>query len=226
MYYRLVRDARYLNQQLSGLKNVNISTGLLETFINEKAVPGLPVTESATLAPPVAMPVPGSPQPQKQIPTANERLKGIFRRSSTFMAKDAKEKTTTPPPPSPMLEKQIHSDPQELETTIRSSPPPTPVKSTTIEIMQRAMTPVLGIMDQGPLDERKSALTISKDLPVPLPESLQEEAEHETILQDSIAVPPLPEKDDIGSIATDVANDVQNGDTLHALDTIANGDPS
>ena len=67
MYYSLVRDARYLNQQLSGLKNVNVSTGLLETFINEKAVPGLPIAENATLAPPVAISIPASPQPQKQL---------------------------------------------------------------------------------------------------------------------------------------------------------------
>ncbi|KAI5124293.1 hypothetical protein M0805_008901 [Coniferiporia weirii] len=197
---RMMRDARYLHQHFSGLKNVKSSAGMLETFVGEKQVPLPPGAQlsrvrSRSPAPPLPLPAGSSLdlQPQLQPPqanvagtmeSANERLKGIFRRSSSFMSSDTK---TVPPPPL-NLEKQSSSffpektpmhEPPDPSTLPKSPfPPPTPEKQDTdgrISVMTPLSTPLplspAPVNGQGP----RSPRFMEKALPIPLPTLESEE---------------------------------------------------
>jgi len=67
---RLLADAKYLHQKLSGLKNVGAPSGMLETVIAELSISRTPT--SATGPRPAAAPIP------VRMNSANQRLKGLL----------------------------------------------------------------------------------------------------------------------------------------------------
>ena len=76
---RLLEDAKYLNKQFSGLRNVRAPTAMLETVVAEKLLPG-------SRPPPGPSPtVPQTPMRSNTL-RANERLRGLLSgRASSFM---------------------------------------------------------------------------------------------------------------------------------------------
>ncbi|THH06493.1 hypothetical protein EW145_g4050 [Phellinidium pouzarii] len=201
---RLMRDARYLHQHFSGLKNVKASAGMIETVVGEKQVSLAPVAQISRMMSrsPVSSTPPStgkSAAPQlhpsqtnvtSTMESANERLKGIFRRSSTFMSSESK----TAPPPSPRAEKQSSSffpekTPiqvlQESELQPRSPPPPpTPEKLDTG--MGSSASLSMSPTSSAPMDGQRtrSPRPIEKALPIPVPtlnsEGIITEASEET----------------------------------------------
>ncbi|KAG6830755.1 hypothetical protein H0H92_014836 [Tricholoma furcatifolium] len=83
---RLLADAKYLHQKLSGLKNVAAPSGMLMTVISEKRIGNAPPSPLPVLSPKMS-PVP-TPMRSSTISlgaSANQRLKGLLSgKSSTF----------------------------------------------------------------------------------------------------------------------------------------------
>ncbi|KAH8117189.1 Vps54-domain-containing protein [Phellopilus nigrolimitatus] len=181
---RLIRDTRYLHQHFSGLKNVNAPTGMLETVVGEKQVPLSPGTQlartgSRSPGPSIASTEGGTPAHQpattnapSTVESANERLKGIFRRSSTFKSSDTKIAPPFPSPripSSPVPEKQpttfVPEETAVLEPASSSPPPPTPEKQNSSVNVEVRMTPPVSPAPQ----RERSPRPMEKALPIPVP---------------------------------------------------------
>jgi len=171
---RLSRDVKYLHQHLSGLKGVVASTSMLETIVNDKFIPRLvqeaasparpstPVMATAAnearLSPPIS-----PPQPQSStFESTNQRLKSIFRRSSTMERKDSENKDSRNASSGPM------SPPEKKETLDfpkATSPPPTPPK------LERLASPPppQSSSPKPTTNSRRSSYIVDKELPTPVP---------------------------------------------------------
>ena len=176
----MLRDARYLHQNLSGLKNVNSPTGMLETVINEKRVAAPTNAQNAparstTPLPPSSPATRTPPPPQTHhtpLESTNERLRGLFRRSTMNVSSETKEKVARPStPPTPRAEKQV---PKPAEKPpVREPDPEPPVSSPPPPPEKQALTtspPPLS----SPAPEtngRRSPLPVEKDLPIPVADS-------------------------------------------------------
>ncbi|EJD05695.1 Vps54-domain-containing protein [Fomitiporia mediterranea MF3/22] len=192
---RLLRDARYLHQNFSNLKNVNASFGMLEIVIGEKRFPGQgpaqsEQSKSKSPPPPTAPGVNDSPRQQTQAQTqslaastmesANERLRGIFRRTSTFKASSPKAASNSQQTPSPIAEKQNSpffpekaSVDEPAARTASPPPPPTPEKAASdsnAPATMRPSSPLSPAPSEGRNRSRsRSPRPMEKALPIPLP---------------------------------------------------------
>jgi len=162
---RMLRDAKYLHQHLSGLKNVNPPTGMLETVIGEKRVPGAQNVPARSPTPSVPSPNPASAslssppsQHTNHLESTNERLKGLFRRSSMFVSSEPKEKLAPSTPPTPRTEK-----PPIQHSERPLSPPPPPPEKQNLAASSSPPPP----SSTPPVDGRNSPLPIEKELPDP-----------------------------------------------------------
>lgn len=188
----MIRDARYLFQHFSNLKNVNASTGMLETVIGEKQVPlspgaqlertrsrsPVPTSPASTNSPPIHHAQSSTPSlaanAASTMESANERLRGIFRRSSTFMSSDTKATTNSKPTAE---EKQgtpffpEKSLVQEPTLPPRSPPPPPTPEKLGIDIdasmMMRPSSPRSPLSAGG--QPERSPRIMEKALPIPVP---------------------------------------------------------
>lgn len=168
----MLRDAKYLHQHLTGLKNVNPPTGMLETVIDEKRVPGMQNAQGRSPTPSVSSSNPthaSLPSPPSQhtyhLESTNERLKGLFRRSSMFVSSEPKEKLVPSTPPTPRTEKP----PIQQSERPLSPPPPLPEK----EALAASPSPP-PTSSTPPIDERNSPLPVEKELPEPSTDSTLE----------------------------------------------------
>ncbi|KAH9848897.1 Vps54-like protein-domain-containing protein [Lenzites betulinus] len=152
---RLLVDARYLQEKLTGLKNVAAPTAMLETVVSEKSV-----ANRLAQPQPAGAPAP-APQTQQQQPAAppvtnTGRFRGILQRASTLNGRH----TTTPAPspaqaPAPDVEKAL--------------PPPAVIASPSPGPDSSSNTPSVDPMaDNAPLSAR--AIPPPAPLPLPLPE--------------------------------------------------------
>ncbi|KAH9930608.1 Vps54-like protein-domain-containing protein [Fomitopsis serialis] len=82
---RLLADARYLHQKLTGLKNVGAPTAMLEIIVQEK---------------PVRVPTPAAHEAAAPQPTT-QRFKGILQRTNSKRTETASDPTPPPVAPSP-----------------------------------------------------------------------------------------------------------------------------
>lgn len=182
--YRMLRDTHYLSQQFSGLKHTHASFGMLEAVVAEKQVPGAkppPAVsrQPSTLTPVNTVELNGQAKPHatqsnlaSTMESANVRLKGIFRRSSTMLASEPKSPVA---PPSPRQERRssgmLPEKPlaEELSNTLEvpesiSPPPPTPAKDenyTTLDVPTSAPNS----RPSSPVDRPRSP----RVLPIPVP---------------------------------------------------------
>ena len=169
---RLLRDVRYLSENLSTLKNVNAPLHMLETVVLEKALPraaGSPpspaTTPSKTPVVPAAAPTPTKAE------SANERLRSIFRRHSTH----APEKKSLPDETllaSRVSEKEGLKSVQEKveEGEDVSPPPPTPEKSGADSLKRVASPPRVSSPPPSAKDDTSTPVgLVEKDLPTPIP---------------------------------------------------------
>jgi len=137
---RLLADAKYLHQKLTGLKNVGAPTAMLELVVSEKSV--------ARKAPP--------PVPVHQPPTTTQsRFKNMLHRADSTNVKRAPTPTPTSPNPVPDYEKTLPlptSDPPavvSITPSPTSPPPPHP------------LTPPPSVDAKSPNGSSQSATVIS-----------------------------------------------------------------
>jgi vacuolar protein sorting-associated protein 54 len=97
----LFTDAKFLHKELSGLKNVMASMGMLETVVSEKQIARANISSPSPMSPQV------TPPKRSNTMTANQRLKGLLSRSSTITSKSVIPDQVTSPKlpmsPSPPL---------------------------------------------------------------------------------------------------------------------------
>ncbi|TEB26582.1 Vps54-domain-containing protein [Coprinellus micaceus] len=106
---RLHEDAKYLNKQFSGLRNVRAPTAMLETVVAEKLLPG-------SRPPPAPSPmVPQTPMRSNTL-RANERLRGLLSgRASSFIERALPNPNPGQPTPSiPQPDSQRSPQPPAL----------------------------------------------------------------------------------------------------------------
>ncbi|EKM82490.1 hypothetical protein AGABI1DRAFT_117956 [Agaricus bisporus var. burnettii JB137-S8] len=89
---RLLADTKFLHKELSGLKNVMASMGMLETVVSEKQV------GRANMPSPSPMSPTFSPPKRSNTISANQRLKGLLSRSSTIASKPVEKALRSPDP--------------------------------------------------------------------------------------------------------------------------------
>lgn len=184
MCCRLMRDAHYLNQHFSGLKNTNASSGMLETFVREKQIPLPPGSRQSpsTVKPPAPVtPAPATePSPQSKpqalqtnlastMESANVRLKGIFRRSSAMHAAESKSPVSPPTQERRssgfLPEKPLAEEPRSQDVSFTTTPPPlTPAKEEDASLNVPTSAP-----NSRPASPTRSPRLLEKALPIPLP---------------------------------------------------------
>ncbi|KAL5529345.1 hypothetical protein ACEPAG_5330 [Sanghuangporus baumii] len=189
---RLLRDARYLHQNFSGLKNVNASAGMLETVVSEKQIPRLDAQPDQSLpkssVPPVLSNADNTqshvaqqhphPHAASTMESANERLRNIFRRT-TLKRHDTKPIPATHPPHSPIAENQTSTffpeKPPVDEPATRPLSPPPPATPEKEKLGPDGSTHAI-IRPSSPLSPRNSERSGSrsprpfeKALPIPVP---------------------------------------------------------
>ncbi|KAI0820203.1 Vps54-like protein-domain-containing protein [Trametes gibbosa] len=179
---RLLLDARYLQEKLTGLKNVAAPTAMLETVVSEKSVASRTAPLSAQPQP-AGTPAP-FPQAQQQQPAAPPvlnpgRFRGMLQRASTLNGRHATAPTpSSAPAPTPPVEKAL--------------PPPAVVVSPSPGPDFSATTPSGDpIADTAPT----SAPVVPPPAPLPLPVLTEKPlvAEPEEANDDA---PPLPETEE------------------------------
>ena len=96
---RLLADARFLQEKLTGLKNVTAPTAMLETIVSEKpiSIKQPPPQQQQQQQQPVALP---APQP-------GGRFKGMLARAGTLNGRKASLPAPAPAAPPPNLEKAL-----------------------------------------------------------------------------------------------------------------------
>lgn len=178
MLCRLLRDVRYLVQNLSALKNVNAPLGMLETVVLEKPLPraaGAPPSPAPPPTPtPASAPVATPPKitsaastVASKVDSANERIRSIFRRQSTMVPEKKPTMDETMLTPSHVMEKDgqkavVEKVVEEGEKT--PPPPPTPEKSG----LRRVTSPPP--VREDVVKSTKAVLHVEKELPAPVPE--------------------------------------------------------
>lgn len=206
--HRLLRDAHYLNQQFSGLKNTNASFGMLEAVITEKQLsgsrpsPAAPRTSTSSLSVATEATTQAKPQAVQSnlastMESANVRLKGIFRRSSTMLASEPKSPIAPSSPiqerrfsgllPEKPLVEEPQSTPQAPDST---PPPPTPGKddsNTTLSIPTSAPNS----RPSSPVDRPRSPRMLEKALPIPVP-TLNADGDIIDSTEEILNLPPTP----------------------------------
>ncbi|KAI0797556.1 Vps54-like protein-domain-containing protein [Abortiporus biennis] len=122
---RLLADAKYLHQKLTGLKNVGAPTAMLEIVIQEKSI--------ARKVPPTPTPAP------HPVTTTNSRFKNILgaKRASSLLMPTSPPAQVVPdfekslPVPNPPTITSVTPSPPPLPSNRLTSPPPADVKSST-----------------------------------------------------------------------------------------------
>ena len=178
---RMLRDTRYLHQQFSGLKHVNAPTGMLETVVSEKQIPLQPGEQLARvrsrspgpMSPTPETPLAQVPNPPSTAGSTNERLRGIFKRSSTFLSGESKPAAARPLP-SPVAERPSLSIfpekvmAQEPESRV-NTPPPIPEKlNLSNGLTSSTASPTLSA-PRSPFERPRSPRVLEKALPIPVP---------------------------------------------------------
>lgn len=188
----MLHDARYLFQHFSNLKNVNASTGMLETVIGEKQVPlspGAQLERTRSLSPVPTPPASANSPPvhhaQSSTPSlaanaastmesANERLRGIFRRSSTFMSSDSKAAANSRPPAEEKQGATFFPEKAPVqEPTLPPKSPPLPPTPEKLGLDIGASTLMRPSSPRSPLSAgsqpERSPRIMEKALPIPVP---------------------------------------------------------
>ncbi|OSD08356.1 Vps54-domain-containing protein [Trametes coccinea BRFM310] len=165
---RLLADARYLQEKLTGLKNVNGPTAMLETVVSEKPV----VNKQQEQQPPSASP----PVAQSPVQSAINpgRFRGMLQRASTLNGRHGTAQQKDPPP--------VPNSGKTLPPTIEASPSPgldvkTPLVDPMGDNSPPAPTPPVSVMEKPLVAEPEEASveavvdiqTIEPDAPPPAP---------------------------------------------------------
>jgi vacuolar protein sorting-associated protein 54 len=176
-FVRLLRDAIYLKQQFSGLKDVNASASMLEAVVKEKPVAstsGSQINRAGSQSPVTSVAPEASSSPPPTQPSvhksANERLRSMFRRTSTAPMSETAASASSPVPekPSPPLtDKPLQEEP--INGFHSPTPPPIPKKPSLGDSIVRSLSPG-SPGPSSPLDGRpRSPRVLEKALPIPVP---------------------------------------------------------
>ncbi|KAI0371696.1 Vps54-domain-containing protein [Pilatotrama ljubarskyi] len=92
---RLLADARYLQEKLTGLKNVAAPTAMLETVVSEKPVANKQQQQQQQQQ----QPVQPAPQPAVQPALNPGRFRGMLQRAGTLNGRHNTAPPSAPPPP-------------------------------------------------------------------------------------------------------------------------------
>ncbi|KAI9061503.1 Vps54-domain-containing protein [Trametes sanguinea] len=165
---RLLADARYLQEKLTGLKNVNGPTAMLETVVSEKPV----VNKQHEQQPPSASP----PAAQSPVQSAINpgRFRGMLQRASTLNGRHGAVAQKEPPPvpnAGKTLPPTIDASPSpglDVKTPLvdpmgdNSPPMPTPPVSVTEK-------PLVAEPEEASTDAAVDIPTVETDAPPPAP---------------------------------------------------------
>ena len=186
---RLLIDARFLHEKLSGLKNVRAPTAMLEIVVMEKRV-----------GPQTKEPLSPQPQPQRADslasppPSTTSRFAHMFSRAAPSRSSTLLSPRPTTPVPAVDSEKALPAisrspEPSSLLSDIAASPTPpvgTPSRPQSPAVSGHAQP--VGPSDQTPAEEEASSQAVVEASPekelVEDPESLRENGD--------APLPPLP----------------------------------
>ncbi|CAL1705267.1 unnamed protein product [Somion occarium] len=191
---RLLADARYLIQKLSGLKNVGAPTAMLEIIISEKSI--------ARKAPP-----PNSPA----LVSTPSRLKGMLGRADSLRKAPATPMPQSQPQYVPEVEKAVPlptSPTPLIVSSISPSPSPQPPSLAAMTVNSTFSPPPANVLDQGTSPGINAIVPdhgnnvngtevhdqSSEQIELPKPLDIKEHANLATSRPDS-PPPPTPEKD-------------------------------
>ncbi|KAI0362663.1 Vps54-domain-containing protein [Trametes cingulata] len=175
---RLLADARYLQEKLTGLKNVAAPTAMLETVVSEK-----PVVNKQQQQQHLQLPTQPAPQPAVQPALNPGRFRGMLQRAGTLNGRH----NTAPPShsaPAPNVEKAL--------------PPPAVVASPSPGPDSGTATPSADPMaDDAPAVPNPSPPAITEKPLVAEPEEANGDANSETHATEADEPPPaIPPKED------------------------------
>ncbi|KAI8982849.1 Vps54-domain-containing protein [Trametes punicea] len=138
---RLLADARYLQEKLTGLKNVAGPTAMLETVVSEKPVVNKQQQQPATQ--PTA-------QPAVHSATNPGRFRGILQRASTLNGRHVST-SAKDPTPIPVIEKALPAPVVDSPSPGTNSPEKTPAVNPMSGKTSPAPTPPAAIVTEKPL---------------------------------------------------------------------------
>lgn len=207
MSFRMLRDARFLHEKLSTLKNVGAPTQMLVTVVQEKPIPrktpSLPTSKST-----------------------NERIRGLFQSNTANGNANVIE---TPKAPLPaVVEKDKVPEKNVLDSPLPDVPPATPAKDAT----QAVSTPPPRVASPEPIQlsvDSTEDLADSESTTVLVPEektngvnhpepSSITESEAETEIATEIVTAPVASDKVVSQSAL---NEVSNGEVTAAPEASA-----
>ncbi|EIW51753.1 Vps54-domain-containing protein [Trametes versicolor FP-101664 SS1] len=182
--HRLITDARYLQEKLTGLKNVAAPTAMLETVVSEKSVANRQAQQPA-------QPASAPQQPAVQSALNAGRFRGMLQRAGTLNGRHATAPPTSSTPP-PALAPNVE---KALPPAVVASPSPGP--DSRVGTPGPPVDPMADNAPAAPTPPPQAPVVITEKSLVAEPDEANGDAAPESLLPVGEDAPPeIPPKGD------------------------------